>query len=166
MFCTHDLLFSIVSDREKQLISKLWERICKCYRVKLKLFSAQHSETDDQTEIVNKFLKNYLQNYINYLQNDWINFLSNMKFMINNFVNKFIKMIFFFADKNYHLQYEVESLKIYIKQKKTELEWADKIVARIKFIWQWLQKQITWAQEKYEHHVNKIRQSHLKYHFS
>ena len=122
MFCTHDLLLSIVSDKEKQLISKLWKRICKCYKIKLKSFSAQHSETDDQTEIVNKFLKNYLQNYINYLQNDWINFLSDTEFIINNFVNKFIEMIFFFANKSYYLQCEVEFSEVYIKWEKAELE--------------------------------------------
>ena len=152
-----NLSFSIVFDRRKQLISKLWKKICKCYRVKLKSFSAQHSKTDNQIEIVNKFLKNYLQNYINYLQNDWIDFLSNTKFMINNFVNEFTEMTLFFADKNYHLWCEIEFLKVYIKQKKIKLEWADKIIARTEFIWQWLQKQIAWTQEKYEHHVNKIR---------
>ena len=102
MFCIHDLSLSIVSDRRKQLISKLWKKICKHYKIKLKSFSTQHSETNDQIEIMNKFLKNYFQNYINYLQNDWINFLSDMKFMINNFVNEFIRMIFFFVNKNYY----------------------------------------------------------------
>ena len=149
--------FFIVSDRRKQLISKLWKKICKCYKIKLKSFLAQHSETNDQIEITNKFLKNYLQNYINYLQNNWINFLSDTEFMINNFVNKFTEMIFFFANKNYHSWCEVEFFKIYIKQRKAELEWADKIVARTEFIQQWLQKQIAWIQEKYECHVNKIR---------
>ena len=122
VFCTHDLLLFIIFNREKQLISKLWKRICKHYRIKLKSFSAQHSETDDQTEITNKFLKNYFWNYINYLQNDWINFLSDMKFIINNFVNEFIRMIFFFVNKNYHLWCEVEFSEVYIKQKKVKLE--------------------------------------------
>ena len=115
IFCIHSLLLFSVSDKEKQLISKLWEKICKHYKIKLKSFSAQHSKTDDQIEIMNKFLKNYLQNYINYLQNDWINFLSDVKFMINNFVNEFTEMIFFFADKNYYLWCEVEFFEVYIK---------------------------------------------------
>ena len=84
--------------------------------------------------------------------------------MINNFMNKFIRMILFFVNKSYYLWCEVESLKVYIKQKKAELEWADKIIARIKFIQQWLQKQIAWTQEKYKCHVNKIRQSYFEYH--
>ena len=134
MFCTHDLLLSIVSDREKQLISKLWKRICMHYRIKLKSFSTQYSETDDQIEIVNKFLKNYFWNYINYLQNDWIDFLSDTEFIINNFVNEFIEMILFFTDKSYHLQCRIESSEVYIKWEKVKLEWVNKIIARIKFI--------------------------------
>ena len=98
------------------------------------------------------------------MQNNWIDFLSDTEFMINNFVNKFIRMIFFFVNKNYHLWCEVEFSEVYIKQRKAELEWADKIITKTEFIWQWLQKQITWTQEKYECHVNKIKQFHFEYH--
>ena len=56
--------------------------------------------------------------------------------MINNFVNEFIKMILFFADKNYHSQYEVEFSEVYIKQRKVKLEQTDKIIARTEFIQQ------------------------------
>ena len=134
IFCIHDLLLFIVFNREKQLISKLWEKIYKHYKIKFKLFLSQYSETNNQTEIINKFLKNYFWSYINHLQNDWIDFLSDIEFIINNFVNKFIKMIFFFADKSYYLWYRVEFSEVYIKWEKVKLNQTDKIIAKTEFI--------------------------------
>src|SRR6266480_6619924 len=121
VFCTHGLPLFIVSDRGKQLISKLWERVCKHYEIKLKPFSAQHPEMDGQTEITNKFLKNYLQSYVNYMQDDWVDFLSDTEFMANDFVNEFTEMTPFFADKEYHPHSRVEPPKPYTKQERAEM---------------------------------------------
>jgi hypothetical protein len=40
--------------------------------IRIKLSSAQHPETGGQTEIPNRFLKRYLRNYVNYLQDNWV----------------------------------------------------------------------------------------------
>jgi transposase InsO family protein len=44
---------TIVSDRGPQFVSDFWSEFCKCIGIKLKLSTANHPQTDGQTEIVN-----------------------------------------------------------------------------------------------------------------
>ena len=43
--------------------------------IKSNLLTAYHPETNSQTEWVNQILEQYLQVYINYQQDDWVNLL-------------------------------------------------------------------------------------------
>jgi hypothetical protein len=111
IFLTYDLSNFLVHDRNSQFTTRLWRWICQRYEIKFKLFSAHHSETDDQIENANKIMKNYLRAYVKHAQNDWVNYLSETEFAINNHVNVFIKMTFFFVDHEYHFRSDVESLE-------------------------------------------------------
>jgi transposase InsO family protein len=163
VFCVHGLPLSIVSDRGKQMISRLWQRLCQRRRVKIKLSSAQHPETDGQTEIANKFLKGYLRNYVDFLQDNWIDFLPDAEFMANNFVNESTGITPFFADKGYHPRTGIEPPSTYDNRGKAEVERADEITKRVEEMRNWLQDQLTWAQEEYTRHANKNRQPHPEY---
>jgi hypothetical protein len=90
------------------MISRLWQRLCQRRGVKIKLSSAQHPETDGQTEVANKFLKGYLRNYVDFLQDNWVDFLPDAEFMANNFVNESTGITPFFADKGYHPRTGIE----------------------------------------------------------
>ncbi len=68
-------------------------------------------ETDDQIENANKFMKNYLRAYVRHAQDDWVNYLSETEFAVNNHVNIFTEMTFFFVDHEYHSRNDVESLE-------------------------------------------------------
>ena len=83
VFRVHGLPLSIASDRGKQMVSRLWTRVCQRWGINIKLPSAQHPETDGQTEIANKFLKGHLRNYVNYLQDNWLDYLPDAEFMAN-----------------------------------------------------------------------------------
>ena len=93
---------SIVSDRGSQFVSHLWKRICQRRGVKIKLSSAQHPETDGQTEIYNKLVKNYLRHYIDYLQDDWLDYLPDAELAGNSATHSAIGMSAFFANHGYH----------------------------------------------------------------
>ena len=84
VFCPHGLPFSIVSDRGSAFVSRFWRRYCERYRTKLKLSSAHHPETDGQTEIANKIVKNYFRSFINYAQDDWVDWIPDAEFAVNN----------------------------------------------------------------------------------
>jgi transposase InsO family protein len=62
---------TIVSDRGPQFISDFWNEFCKRISTKLKLSTANHPQTDGQTEIVNQYFDQRLRPYINYYQDDW-----------------------------------------------------------------------------------------------
>jgi transposase InsO family protein len=46
---------TIVSDQGPQFISDFWSEFCKRIGTKLKLSTANHPQTDGQTEIVNQY---------------------------------------------------------------------------------------------------------------
>ncbi len=80
----HDLLEFFMSDRDTQFIFDVWKHICKMLKIDAKLSTTYHSEINDQIKRVNVVMKHYLQVFVNYMQNDWAKWLSEVKFVINN----------------------------------------------------------------------------------
>jgi hypothetical protein len=50
----HELFITMISNRDSQFISLIWDTICKMLKIKAKLFIAFHSETNEQNEIFNQ----------------------------------------------------------------------------------------------------------------
>ena len=57
----HKLLASVVSDGDPVFLSKFWKELFTIQGVNLLYSSAYHPQTDGQTEIVNKYVENYLR---------------------------------------------------------------------------------------------------------
>ena len=57
---------TIISDRDLQFISDLWNEFCSKIGTKLKLSTTNHPQTDGQMEIVNQYFNQRLRLYINY----------------------------------------------------------------------------------------------------
>ena len=53
----------IVSNRDTRITSKFWAEVCIYSLIKRHISTAFHPQTDDQTEILNWILKNYLRAY-------------------------------------------------------------------------------------------------------
>jgi hypothetical protein len=66
MFFAYELFAIMISNRNTQLVVELWRRICKRYEISIKSLSAHHFETNEQTENVNKIMKNHLRAYVTY----------------------------------------------------------------------------------------------------
>jgi hypothetical protein len=62
---------TIVSDRGPQFVLDFWSEFYKYIGIKLKLLTANHPQTDSQTEIVNQYFNQRLYPYVNYYQDDW-----------------------------------------------------------------------------------------------
>ena len=154
---------SIVSDRGSQLVSHLWKRLSQRRGIKLKPSSAQHPETDGQTERWNQEIKNYLRHYVDYLQEDWVDYLPEAELSMNSRENSAIGMSPFFANHGYHPRTGIEPPGTYEGRGKAEIEVADKMVERLEAIRKHMSEKMAWAQGEYQEQANRQRQPHPNY---
>ena len=127
----HELLESIVIDRDFVFTSKYWFSLCYALKIKEKLFIAFHSQIDDQTKRQNSTMKQYLRAYINFEQNDWIQLLFMIEFAYNNAINVFTSMILFETNQNYHFRMFFENnqnLKVKSKFAKNNVKHLQKLL--------------------------------------
>jgi transposase InsO family protein len=80
----HSTPESLVSVRGTQFISELWKTLCQRLRIDAKLSTAYHPETDGQTENANGVMNQYLRAYVNYVADDWAEYLLGAEFAANN----------------------------------------------------------------------------------
>jgi len=71
---------SIISDRDLIFISHFWCEFFKMSGTKLHISSAYHPQTDDQSEVVNRCVEQYLQCFVSQQPHKWNSFLSWAKF--------------------------------------------------------------------------------------
>lgn len=57
----HGIPTDIVSDRDKVFVSSFWQALFQLQGTKLSMSSSYHPQTDDQIEVVNRTLEQYLQ---------------------------------------------------------------------------------------------------------
>lgn len=61
VFRLHGLPASVISDRGPRFVSKMWKTFCKRLRIKAKLSTAFHPQTDGQTERFNQEVERHLE---------------------------------------------------------------------------------------------------------
>ena len=75
---------SIVSDQGSVFTSTFWSAVCYHLKVCRRLSTAFHLQTDGQMERQNSMLEQYLQTYVAYQQDDWVEWLPLAEFAYNN----------------------------------------------------------------------------------
>ena len=82
-------------------------------QVKKKLSTAYHSQTDEQSEIANKEIEQYLRIYVNYLQTDWKMWLPLAEFAENGNLSISTRMTPFFANYGFEprMGFDVDNVK-------------------------------------------------------
>jgi hypothetical protein len=98
----------IVSDRGSVFTSKFWSALCFYLKVRRRLSTAFHPQTDGQTERQNQVLEHYLRCYCNYRQDDWCSKLAMAEYAYNNSVHSTIGCSPFFAMYGYHPQLRID----------------------------------------------------------
>jgi hypothetical protein len=78
---------SIVSDRDKLFVSNIWQEFCTLIGAKRNMSTARHQQTDGQSEISIKIIKEALARHCNQQQNDWDNCLAAVLFAYNNSIH-------------------------------------------------------------------------------
>jgi transposase InsO family protein len=92
----------IVTDRGSVFTSEYWTNFCYAARVKRKLSTAFHPQTDGQTERQNQVLEQYLRCFCSEKQGDWASWLQTAEFASNNSVSSTTRMSPHFALMGYH----------------------------------------------------------------
>ncbi len=129
IYWTHDLSSFIVSDRDSQFIFILWKFLCKRLNIFLWLFIIYHSQINDQSEWVNQNIKQYLQFFCSYMQNDWSKWLLMIKFVDNNILFSVIFLIFFFINKNFHshMSFNSDIIEYESIRERLQIDWTKNI---------------------------------------
>jgi transposase InsO family protein len=82
----------ILSDRGSLFTSQYWSDFAYEARVKHKLSTAFHPQTDGQTERMNQTLEQYLRCYCSEKQDEWPQMLAHAEFAVNNSVHHATRM--------------------------------------------------------------------------
>jgi hypothetical protein len=97
----------IVADRDRRWINRFWAQLAKKLGFQLNASTAFHPQTDGQTERINQLIEAYLRAYINYMQDDWEEWLDVAEFAINNAVTEAHGLSPFFIENGYDPELEV-----------------------------------------------------------
>ncbi len=157
----HDLLSSIVSNRDFQFISTMWKSLCKRLRITASLFTVYHSKIDDQTERVNQDVERELRIYCNYMQNDWVKWISMVKFSDNFNIFSIISMISFYFNKEFHprMSFDSDTTDYETTRERLEARKADDIVIRMKELLSFGRQQLKKTKLIIEVQINKHRRN-------
>ena len=97
----HDIFDFIIFDRNFIFTFKYWNVLCYALKITRIFFTIFHFQIDDQIERQNNIIKQYFRIYVNFEQNDWMQYLFMTKFVYNNVMNTFIDILFFVIIQNY-----------------------------------------------------------------
>ena len=117
--------------------------------------TAWYSKTDGQTEQLNRVIEQYLRAYVNYLQDNWLDWLPLAEFTGNNTKSETMKVSPFFANKEFHFCISFELAKpppSNIREVNT-----DAFAMQIEEIQEILQNNILIAQANHKCHANQHR---------
>lgn len=98
IFKLHGLPQVIVSDRDPRFVGEFWSNLHKTLGIKLAMSSANHAQTDGQTERINRTLEEMLRSYVNKAHTDWDKFLPLIEFAYNDTANSSTKLTPFQID--------------------------------------------------------------------
>lgn len=67
----HGMPISLVSDRDPLFISHFWQELFKVTRTKLGINLTYHPQSDDQTEVLNCVIEQYLCAFVHHRPSSW-----------------------------------------------------------------------------------------------
>ncbi len=157
----HDLFSSIVSNRDFQFISTMWKSLWKRLRITASLFTVYHLEIDDQLKWVNQDVERELRIYCNYMQNDWVKWISMMKFNDNFNIFSITSMILFYFNKEFHsrMSFDSDTTDYKTTCERLEARKADDIVIWMKELLNFNHQQLKKTKLIIEVQINKHRRN-------
>ena len=164
----HWLPDAITSDRGSQFVSALWTRLCELLKIKRRLSTAYHPQTDGATERMNSVWETYIRTFTNWAQNDWAQLCPMAQIAINGRNATSTGMSPFFLQHGH----EVEPLQLELdnerQQRKPAEQLSDEqkaaeIAVKLQQAVELAQAGIAVAQQEQERQANKTRREAQSY---
>ena len=104
----HDLSEFLTFDRDTQFIFDVFKHLCQMLKIDVRFFITYHFETDEQTKRFNVVVKHYFRVFCNYMQNNWIKWLFDAEFFVNNVssINTLVSLFLINCEQNFRLNFE------------------------------------------------------------
>ena len=118
----HGLSKKFITDWDKLFTSKFWKTLTAELGIWHKLFTAYHSQTDEQIKRMNQTVETYLQHYVSKTQENWVQLLSTAQFVYNNARNKIMKVTSFYVNYRYNSEVWREQKDTSIKSQQVKID--------------------------------------------
>jgi len=141
----------VVSDRGSQFAVEITKELNKMLEIKTKLSIFFYLQTDRQTEQMNQELEQYIRFFIDYRQNDWLEWLVLAEFAFNNKVHLATKVSPFITNYGRELRMRVDI------RKKEKVEKAVEFAKRIKKVQEEAGAALRKAQEEMKQQADRRR---------
>ena len=169
VFSRHGLPRAITSDRGSQFVSDFWRFVCTTLGVDQRLSSAYHPETDGQSERSNQDMEQYLRSYVNYSQDDWVDWLPLAEFALNNHVSASTGVSPFYANTGRNpaaMPHELQPGNLVVRSKgakKLEEGAAKRFALQMSDLHAKLRNQLLLTQYTQADSANLLRKPHPNY---
>jgi len=157
----HDLLSFIVSNRDSQFISIMWQSLCKWLRITTSLSTVYYSEINDQLKWANQDVERELRIYCNYMQNNWAKWLLMIEFSKNFNIFSIISMTSFYFNKSFHsrMSFDSDTTNYKTTRERLEARKADDIIIQIKELLIFNRQQLKKMKQIIKAQINKHRRN-------
>jgi len=98
----HGIPTDIVSDRDSRFTSEGQQELLKILRIRPRMSTAFHPQTNGQTERLNQTIEAYLRAFVSHEQNDWVQLLPMAEFAYNNSVTMGHGITPFYTNYGFH----------------------------------------------------------------
>ena len=112
-----DMSTDIVNNKNFLFINAFWSAFYYYAKIKHRLNTVFHSQTNEQTKRQNQILKYYLRSYADAKQIKWTNLLPLIEFAYNNFIHAFVDASSFYLMYEYNLKIYYEVKNNFIKER-------------------------------------------------
>jgi len=153
----HSLPKSIISDRGPQFAAGLMRELNEMLRIKSKLSTAFHPQTDRQTKRINQELEQYLRMFIDHRQEQWSEWLGTAEFAYNNKVHSSTRISPFKAN------YGQDPRMGFKERKKGKYMGAEKFMEKMKEIQEEAKAGLRKAQEDMRKYADRKRSDTEEY---
>ena len=94
----HEISKGLINNKDKLFTFNYWKTLLSMLKIKLKMSTIFHSQTNEQTKKTNQSLKQYLRHYINNTQSNWVKLLSMTQLALNVKISNITKVTLFLTN--------------------------------------------------------------------